>query len=197
GRMTRKANALLQARVSRNVNEATESKLSLLDRSADVIAAFSGSMAFLILNGVWFVVWIAWNVVPMPWFEPFDPFPFGLLTMIVSLEAIFLSCFVLISQDRQSAKDRVRSDIEYEINVKAELEVAHLHEKTDEIHEDLLDRFARLEKGMGREREEGDLAGADAAPPRDADRDRGDREDRQPGGPEQRSRGVDDDVAWG
>src|SRR5215475_3650083 len=96
GRMTRKANALLQARVSRNVNEAAESKL--LDRIADVIAAFSGSMAFLILNGVWFVAWTAMNVVPMPWFEPFDPFPFGLLTMIVSLEAIFLSCFVLISQ---------------------------------------------------------------------------------------------------
>jgi CRP/FNR family cyclic AMP-dependent transcriptional regulator len=52
-------------------------------------------------------------------FEPFDSFPFGLLTMIVSLEAIFLSCFVLISQDCQSAKDRVRSDIEYEVNIKA------------------------------------------------------------------------------
>jgi CRP/FNR family transcriptional regulator, cyclic AMP receptor protein len=107
GRMTRKPNALLQARVSRNVNEAAESKLSLLDRIADVIAAFSGSMAFLILNGVWFVVWIAMNVVPMPW--PFDPFPFGLPTMIVSLEAIFLSCFVLISQARQSAKDGMRA----------------------------------------------------------------------------------------
>jgi CRP/FNR family transcriptional regulator, cyclic AMP receptor protein len=145
GRMTRKANALLQARVSRNVNEAAESKLSLLDRIADVIAAFSGSMVFLILNGVW----IAMNVVPMPWFEPFDPFPFGLLTMIVSLEAIFLSCFVLISQDRQSAKDRVRSDIEYEVNIKAELEVAHLHEKTDRIHEEMLDRFMRIEKALG------------------------------------------------
>jgi CRP/FNR family transcriptional regulator, cyclic AMP receptor protein len=149
GRMTRKANALLQARVSRNVNEAAESKLSLLDRIADVIAAFSGSIAFLILNGVWFVVWMAMNVVPMPWFEPFDPFPFGLLTMIVSLEAIFLSCFVLISQDRQSAKDRVRSDIEYEVNIKAELEVAHLHEKTDRIHEEMLDRFMRIEKALG------------------------------------------------
>jgi uncharacterized membrane protein len=148
GRMTRKANALLQARVSRNVNEAAESNLSLLDRIADVIAAFSGSMVFLILNGVWFVVWTAMNVVPM-WFEPFDPFPFGLLTMIVSLEAIFLSCFVLISQNRQSAKDRVRSDIEYEVNIKAELEVAHLHEKTDRIHEEMLDRFMRIEKALG------------------------------------------------
>src|SRR6516165_6228711 len=124
-------------------------ELSLLDGIADVIAAFSGSMAFLILNGVWFVVWMAMNVVPMPWFEPFDPFPFGLLTMIVSLEAIFLSCFVLISQDRQSAKDRVRSDIEYEVNIKAELEVAHLHEKTDRIHEEMLDRFMRIEKALG------------------------------------------------
>ena len=52
--------------------------------------------------------------------------------MVVSLEAIFLSCFVLISQNRQTEKDRVRSDIEYEVNIKAELEVAHLHEKTDQ-----------------------------------------------------------------
>jgi uncharacterized membrane protein len=149
GRMTRKANALLQSRVSRNVNEAAEAKLSVLDRIADVIAAFSGSMAFLILNGVWFIVWIVINVVPLPWFEAFDPYPFGLLTMIVSLEAIFLSCFVLISQDRQAAKDRVRGDIEYEVNIKAELEVAHLHEKTDRIHEDMVDRFARIEKALG------------------------------------------------
>jgi CRP/FNR family transcriptional regulator, cyclic AMP receptor protein len=170
GRMTRKANALLQARVSRNVNEAAESKLSLLDRIADVIAAFSGSMVFLILNGVWFVVWIAMNVVPMPWFEPFDPFPFGLLTMIVSLEAIFLSCFVLISQDRQSAKDRVRSDIEYEVNIKAELEVAHLHEKTDRIHEEMLDRFMRIEKALGvapvrKPRTSGEIAKAASSAP--------------------------------
>src|SRR5438045_8771839 len=89
---------------------------------------------------------MAINVVPMPWFDPFDPFPFGLLTMIVSLEAIFVSCFVLISQDRQSAKDRVRSDIEYEVNIKAELEVAHLHEKTDRIYAEMLEHFLRLEK---------------------------------------------------
>ena len=66
--------------------------------------------------------------------------------MIVSLEAIFLSCFVLVSQNRQAEKDRVRSDIEYEVNVKAELEVAHLHEKTDRLYEGMLARFAKLEK---------------------------------------------------
>jgi uncharacterized membrane protein len=66
--------------------------------------------------------------------------------MIVSLEAIFLSCFVLVSQNRQAEKDRVRADIEYEVNIKAELEIAHLHEKTDRIYERMLERFARLEK---------------------------------------------------
>jgi CRP/FNR family transcriptional regulator, cyclic AMP receptor protein len=78
--------------------------------------------------------------------EPFDPFPFGLLTMIVSLEAIFLSCFVLISQNRQSEKDHIRSDIEYEVNIKAELEVAHLHEKIDHVHEQMLERFNHMER---------------------------------------------------
>jgi CRP/FNR family cyclic AMP-dependent transcriptional regulator len=89
---------------------------------------------------VWFAVWVLWNVAGP---RPFDPFPFGLLTMVVSLEAIFLSVFVLISQNRQSAKDRVRSDIEYEVNVKAELEVAALHEKLDHLQEQMVERLPR------------------------------------------------------
>jgi len=145
GHMTRKADELLRTRVSRNVNEEVEEHLSLLQRIADWIAWFSGSMPFLILNGLWFIVWIAINTMPLG-IHQFDPFPFGLLTMIVSLEAIFLSCFVLISQNRQSEKDHVRSDIEYEVNIKAELEVAHLHEKTDQIYTDMLERFNRLER---------------------------------------------------
>jgi uncharacterized membrane protein len=104
-------------------------------------------MPFLILNAAWFIIWIGLNVLPLG-FQPFDPFPFGLLTMIVSLEAIFLSCFVLVSQNRQAEKDRVRSDIEYEVNIKAELEIAHLHEKTDRIYERMLAGFARLEKAL-------------------------------------------------
>jgi uncharacterized membrane protein len=68
--------------------------------------------------------------------------------MIVSLEAIFLACFVLISQNRQAEKDKVKADIEYEVNIKAELEVAHLHEKTDRIQETMLARFNRLEQAL-------------------------------------------------
>jgi CRP/FNR family transcriptional regulator, cyclic AMP receptor protein len=143
--LTRKADELLRTRVSRNVNEEMEEHTTPLLRIADWIAWFSGSMQFLILNGAWFIVWISINTLPLP-IEHFDPFPFGLLTMIVSLEAIFLSCFVLISQNRQAQKDKVRADIEYEVNIKAELEIAHLHEKTDRIYEKMMARFERLER---------------------------------------------------
>jgi uncharacterized membrane protein len=145
--MLREADNLLRTRVSRNVNEEMEVKLTNLQRVSDWIAWFSGSMQFLIINGLWFAVWIAINTLPLG-VSQFDPFPFGLLTMIVSLEAIFLSCFVLISQNRQAEKDRIRSDIEYEINIKAELEIAHLHEKTDHLHEEILAKFNVLEKAL-------------------------------------------------
>ena len=145
--LTRKADALLRTRVSRNVNEEVEVHSTLLQRIADWIAWFSGSMLFLTLNGAWFISWIIINTFPVG-IPAFDPYPFGLLTMIVSLEAIFLSCFVLISQNRQAEKDRVRSDIEYEVNIKAELEISHLHEKTDRIYENMMAQFSSLEKQL-------------------------------------------------
>ena len=145
--MLRRADDLLRTRVSRNANEEMAEKLSPLQRVADWIAWFSGSMQFLFINALGFAVWIAINTLPLG-VEQFDPFPFGLLTMIVSLEAIFLSCFVLISQNRQAEKDRVRSDIEYEVNIKAELEVAHLHEKTDRLYEQMLEKLSKIEKSV-------------------------------------------------
>jgi len=148
GHMTRKADELLRTRVSRNANVEAEEHLSGLQRVADWIAEFSGSMPFLMINAVWFIVWIAINLFPLG-VRAFDPYPFGLLTMIVSLEAIFLSCFVLISQNRQAEKDHVKSDIEYDVNIKAELEVAHLHEKTDRIYSEMLEHFVRVEKALG------------------------------------------------
>ncbi len=145
--MTRKADELLRTRVSRNANEEAAEKLTMFERVADSISEFSGSMAFLLINAIWFASWIGINTLPLG-LPAFDPYPFGLLTMIVSLEAIFLSCFVLISQKRQSEKDRVRSDIEYEVNVKAELEVGHLHEKTDQLYTHMLENFVSLQKRM-------------------------------------------------
>jgi CRP/FNR family cyclic AMP-dependent transcriptional regulator len=145
--LTRKADELLRTRVSRNVNEEMEDHSNILQRIADWLAWFSGSMPFLISHTFWFAIWISLNTLILG-SHAFDPFPFGLLTMIVSLEAIFLACFVLISQNRQAQKDKVRSDIEYEVNIKAELEVAHLHEKTDRLYENMMARFAKLEKSL-------------------------------------------------
>ena len=142
GAMTRKADMLLRARVARNPSEEIQEQITLVQRLADWIAAFSGSISFLVANAVWFGIWI-WLNESGTW--RFDPFPFGLLTMIVSLQAIFLSIFVLLAQNRHAAKDRVRDDIEYEINVKAELEIAHLHEKVEEIREGVLERLERME----------------------------------------------------
>ena len=153
GRMTRKADELLKTRVSRNVNEEVEENVGALQHVADAISWFSGSMWFLLINAIWFAVWIGVNTLPLG-VPVFDPYPFGLLTMIVSLEAIFLSCFVLISQNRQAEKDRVRADIEYEVNIKAELEVAHLHEKTDRIHAEMLEHFVRIEKTLAARKSE-------------------------------------------
>jgi uncharacterized membrane protein len=156
GRMTRKADALLRQRVSRNVNEEVEERATVVQRVADWLAWFSGSILFLFLHAVWFGVWIVLNtgLVNVPGLSGFDPFPFGLLTMIVSLEAIFLSTFVLISQNRQVEKDKVRADIEYDVNIKAEMEIAHLHDKADHLHAEMLRRFSTLEKGLARLREE-------------------------------------------
>ena len=151
--MTRKADQLLRTRVSRNANEEMQENLGTLQKIADLLAWFSGSMPFLLIHTVWFITWISLNTIILPknpdGTRGFDPFPFGLLTMIVSLEAIFLACFVLISQNRQAEKDKVRSDIEYEVNIKAELEVAHLHEKTDRLYEDMHAHFVKLEKALG------------------------------------------------
>jgi uncharacterized membrane protein len=152
GRMTRKADELLRTRVSRNVNEEMEESLTVVQRIADWLAAFSGSMNFLFLHALWFGLWILLNigVINVPRLSGFDPFPFGLLTMIVSLEAIFLATFVLISQNRQVEKDKVRSDIEYDVNIKAEMEVGELHQKIDHIHAEMMRRFNALEKAVAR-----------------------------------------------
>lgn len=146
--LTRKADELLRTRVSRNLNEEIMEHSNLLQRMSDWLAWFSGSMPFLITHTIWFTSWIVLNRFVLK--APFDDYPFGLLTMIVSLEAIFLACFVLISQNRQAQKDKVRADIEYEVNIKAELEVAHLHEKTDRIYENMMARFAKLDSSLGR-----------------------------------------------
>ncbi len=96
--------------------------MSRSDRIADGVTAFCGSMPFVYVHVVWFVAWVALNRGVFA-LTPFDPFPFGFLTMLVSLEAIFLATFVLISQNRQALQTDRRSKIDLQLNVIAEQEV--------------------------------------------------------------------------
>jgi uncharacterized membrane protein len=124
---------ILRTRASQNPNEAEEKRLSLGQRIADIIADFSGSISFLLLNAVAFTFWIVWNTVGATAFH-FDPYPYQFLTMSVSLEAIFLSIFVLISQNRQGAKDRLKAELDYQVDVKAELEMSTMAVTIRDMH---------------------------------------------------------------
>jgi CRP/FNR family transcriptional regulator, cyclic AMP receptor protein len=148
GRRLRFTTERLRHTASRNVNVEAEDKRSKVQKSADWIADFSGSLPFLFLHVGFFAGWILLNSAWVPLAPLFDPYPFGLLTMIVSLEAIILSVFVLLSQNRQVAKDRIRGDVEYDVNLKAELEVAHLHEKVDRLSADVIQRLNVIEKAV-------------------------------------------------
>lgn len=103
------------------------------DKFADAMTNWSGSMAFFYVHVVWFGVWIALNLGWIPGVRPFDPFPFGLLTMVVSLEAIFLSTFVLISQNRAARLSEQQDDLDLQINILAEYEITRMLRLVDKI----------------------------------------------------------------
>jgi CRP/FNR family transcriptional regulator, cyclic AMP receptor protein len=146
GRRHRQTVEQLRHTATRNVNEEMEDKRTFVQKTADWIAEFAGSIPFLVIHVAVFAFWLVVNWVHIPGVPQFDPYPFGFLTLAVSLEAIFLSVFVLLSQNRQAAKERVRSDVEYDVNLKAELEIAHLHEKVDRLTCDMLMHLEKVHR---------------------------------------------------
>jgi len=148
GKRLRETSRLLRHTASRNVNKEVEDRRTKVMKIADWISDFSGSLTFLFLHLAIFFVWIVLNVKPLSdtRIGGFDPYPFGLLTMAVSLEAIVLSVFVLLSQNRQAERDRKRNDIEFDINLKAELQIAHMHTKVDGFQAEVLERLERMER---------------------------------------------------
>lgn len=109
----------------------------LSDKIADFLTESFGTVVFLSINAIWFGIWIIINTGLIPGIVPFDPFPFGLLTMIVSLEAIFLAIIVLISQNRSSNVEDLREEIDLQINVRTEEEVTKILILLDRIHDHL------------------------------------------------------------
>jgi len=107
------------------------------DRLADMITENFGTLGFLVLHAVIFATWIVLNAGLVPNFTPFDPYPFGFLTMVVSLEAIFLAIIVQISINRQSIIADLRQEIDFNINVRAESEITKILNIVDQIHDHL------------------------------------------------------------
>lgn len=96
------------------------------EKFADWMTEFFGTIEFLWFNIIWFVVWLLINTGAIPFLPIFDPFPFGVLTMVVSLEAIFLAVIVLISQNRAARISELREEIDIQVNIIAETEITKI-----------------------------------------------------------------------
>ena len=118
------ANAITEQNIEHIVRlqkEADKSR-SGAERLADVVARVAGGMPFIVLHGIWFGAWVLLNLGVVPAVRPWDPYPFGLLTLVVSLEAIFLSLLVLMAQNRLSKDADKRAHLDLQINMLAEQE---------------------------------------------------------------------------
>ena len=135
--------------VTKNVDREFDRISSLHLKLADSVTEFVGNLVFLYIHVIWFALWIGVNT---EWFYPgnvFDQYPFGLLTMIVSLEAIFLTTLVMVSQNVQSKRSELRSELDYQVNLKAEKEIVIIHEelkRNNEMTQDVMDMLAAKQK---------------------------------------------------
>ena len=126
--------------ITRNVENKLDQHWTVGERLADKIATFGGSWSFLICFAIFIAIWIVVNTVVMIT-HPADPYPFILLNLILSCLAAIQAPVIMMSQNRQEAKDRLRSQNDYKINLKAELEIQHLDEKLDHL---LMHQWERL-----------------------------------------------------
>lgn len=131
--------------LAKNVDEEFDQRWSFGERLADRIATFGGSWTFLICFGVFLALWIGINSVVLVVHPP-DPYPFILLNLILSCLAAIQAPIIMMSQNRQEAKDRLRSQHDYQVNLKAELEIRHLHDKIDHLLSHQWDRLAQIQE---------------------------------------------------
>ena len=127
-------------------------KRSFLTRISDKLTAFCGSTYFLVFHVIFFTVWILVNTGQIPGVAVYDEFPFGLLTMVVSLEAIFLAIFVLVSQNRQASIATVRDEVNMKVNMIAEDEITKILQLLSEMrtHMGIKKKDEELEEMLNR-----------------------------------------------
>jgi uncharacterized membrane protein len=134
--------------VSRNINMDYESGQNFGGRLADQVASFGGSWTFLIIFGAALTSWIVLNSAILARSgEAFDPFPYILLNLFLSLIAAVQAPIIMMSQNRLAAKDRLQASHDYEVNLKAEIEIMALHEKLDEMRNKELGELIRHMNG--------------------------------------------------
>lgn len=144
GRRLRATDELLRTHVSRNVNIELQESMTFGQRVADKVADFGGSWTFIGIFAVVMVVWVILNTAAL-FAHHFDPYPYILLNLFLSMVAAIQAPVIMMSQNRQAAKDRLQADQDYQVNLKAELEVAQLHRKLDRLYERLEQHWAKLE----------------------------------------------------
>jgi len=127
---------LQRSHVSRNINKDFDEQLTFGQRLADRVASFGGSWTFILIFGAILIFWVVLNSVVLARYnQAFDPYPYILLNLFLSMLASIQAPIIMMSQNRQAAKDRLDAAHDYEINLKAELEIASLHAKMDELRE--------------------------------------------------------------
>lgn len=131
--------------VARDVEAAWDDRRTVGEKAADVVADFGGSWAFIGIFFAVLVVWMAFNIWAATR-EVFDPYPFILLNLVLSCLAAIQAPIIMMSQKRQEAKDRLRSENDYRVNLKAELEIRHLHEKMDHLINRQWERLAEIQQ---------------------------------------------------
>jgi uncharacterized membrane protein len=133
-----------EATITQNIEEDYDQRRTLGERLSDGLAAFGGSWMFLISFGLVLAVWIAANGVIGK--DAFDPYPYILLNLVLSCLAAVQAPIIMMSQRRQEAKDRLRSLNDYQVNLKAELEIRYLHEKIDHLLSRQWQRLAEIQE---------------------------------------------------
>jgi uncharacterized membrane protein len=131
--------------LAENVEQDFEDKRTLGERLSDQLASLGGSWLFIVSFGIALAIWIVFNLA---WGDrqPFDPYPFILLNLILSCLAAIQAPIIMMSQKRQEAKDRLRGFNDYQVNLKAELEIRHLHEKVDHLINKQWQRLAEIQQ---------------------------------------------------
>ena len=135
----RRTDELLRSRVSRNVNDEQEARMTIADRAADLIAEFGGSWKFIIISMLLIIFWIIFN----SWIliRGFDPAPYQMLNLTLAVIAGMQAPIIMMSQNRQGGKDRLRADLDYQVNLKNELSLAEVLRRLDVLESERLPKL--------------------------------------------------------